>query len=120
MSPELEGISLKEVESLYDKYEKFYNRDIAIKFGLKVCIEENCGKLMERDKEEKEDEIWTCKSCKINVCGKCMNLMHKGKTCEEAENGNFRDFKNREKVTECPKCSVNIFKDSGCNHITCG
>lgn len=119
MNPELEGLNLKDLEKLYDAYERFYNRDIAIKYGLKMCIQD-CGRIMERDKSIKSGEIWTCKHCKINVCGKCMNLMHEGTSCDQADKLNFRDFKNREKVVNCPNCTVSIFKDKGCNHITCG
>jgi hypothetical protein len=60
-NPELEGLELKDLENLYDTYEKFYNRDIAVKYNLKVCIEDHCGRIMERDKTIKSGEIWTCK-----------------------------------------------------------
>ena len=78
LAEEYSGWKYSDVEHLYDKYEQFYNRDIAIKYGFKVCIEPGCGKIMEKDKKILDKEVWGCKICKINVCGMCMNLMHDG------------------------------------------
>lgn len=89
-----------------------------MRFGFKICIENGCGKIMEQDKQDKN--LWSCKTCKINVCGKCMNYMHQGTNCLTAEDEAYQAFKRRENVLECPNCKANIFKDEGCNHVRCG
>jgi len=56
-----------------------------------------------------------CWSCKINLCGQCLKVLHPGVTCA----GILTDFdKSRMKV--CPNCNMLIEKNGGCNHMVCG
>lgn len=100
---------LKEISNAFD--------DI----NIKICA--NCEKGV--DIGDFELEVMTCTECFKDTCLKCNQLDHPGKKC--FSNGNVRADKRLEiedKLTEellirCDNCNKMIFKDQGCNKVTC-
>ncbi|CAD8169882.1 unnamed protein product [Paramecium octaurelia] len=62
-------------------------------------------------------EFPTCKTCKLQFCANGCDKVHQGMTCEQYKHKTRT--KQEKGLVECPKCKVQIFKDGGCNHITC-
>ncbi|KAI1383078.1 uncharacterized protein F4822DRAFT_91881 [Hypoxylon trugodes] len=68
-----------------------------------------------------------CHECKRSLCVRHNILWHKGETCEEYERRRQRNQKNNEASEKCiqeiakpcPGCKRNIFKYTGCDHVTC-
>jgi IBR domain, a half RING-finger domain/RING-type zinc-finger len=70
-----------------------------------------------------------CPSCFKSLCSACHSIPHQGMTCEEwssSQDSKQQDKmlekwveKKKEHVKRCPKCSVLIEKDFGCNHVKC-
>lgn len=70
------------------------------------------------------ESFFTCNQCLGSVCTACKVAAHHGQTCEEykaAISGDkeFQDWKKRAGVKTCPKCSADIEKNQGCNHMSC-
>ena len=106
--------------TLYQKYQKFKNRDLALRYGLKICPNENCSKILKKEQGGKIGEFfYSCDSCLLNFCPKCMNLCHTGKECAQAIDEEFNSFKEQNDIIQCPRCGVCIYKAKGCNHMTC-
>ncbi|KAK3941518.1 hypothetical protein QBC46DRAFT_258409 [Diplogelasinospora grovesii] len=68
-----------------------------------------------------------CAECRATSCVTHDVLWHKGETCEEYDKRNKQKRKD-EKASEetiqktskkCPKCTKDVHKWTGCNHITC-
>jgi parkin len=85
------------------------------------------------DTGTKKDVI-TCIACKRTWCTLCRQAVHTGQTCVEAATGGTTTTitshsKSQEEAKtlafiaestkKCPSCDVPIFKDQGCNHMTC-
>ena len=58
---------------------------------------------------------WKCELCKRYTCNKCYNI-HEGE-CKPEDIASFELIKHETKP--CPKCSVVIFKISGCDQMWC-
>jgi hypothetical protein len=89
--------------------------------NIKICA--NCEKGI--DVGDFELEQLFCTECGKETCLKCNQLVHEGKPC--FANGNVRTDKRLEledKMTEellirCDNCHKMIYKDQGCNKVTC-
>jgi hypothetical protein len=89
--------------------------------NIKICA--NCEKGVDIGYFELEQLF--CTECGKETCLKCNQLAHEGKPC--FANGNVRTDKRLEledKITEellirCDNCHKMIFKDQGCNKVTC-
>lgn len=100
---------LKEISNAFD--------DI----NIKICA--NCEKGV--DIGEFDLKILICTECGKETCLKCNQLAHENKPC--FSNGNVRTDKRLEiedKLTEellirCDNCHKMIYKDAGCNKVTC-
>ena len=72
------------------------------------------------------DTVVQCSECLIEICTFCKVIWHEGMTCAEMkESMNPDSLKNKELmvwlgIRPCPRCSTNIEKIAGCNHMTCG
>ncbi|KAG8847693.1 hypothetical protein FRB96_001425 [Tulasnella sp. 330] len=70
--------------------------------------------------------ILLCESCLQRVCAACHVTAHEGLTCEEYREAGTPDglatklYKKANNIKACPGCGIDIWKDEGCNHITCG
>ncbi|VDC00836.1 unnamed protein product [Peniophora sp. CBMAI 1063] len=66
-----------------------------------------------------------CTSCLVLVCAHCHVEEHAGLSCAEHKDSLrphaelFARWKLENGVKSCPRCSADIQKNGGCNHITC-
>ena len=49
----------------------------------------------------------------------CRQRPHKGRGCDLKEEEGWSVFKKENHLKKCPQCGIEIYKDSGCNHMTC-
>jgi len=62
----------------------------------------------------------TCPVCKYVYCWKCTNDWHGYLSrCVNPHDGLFLLFTLGKDIQKCPKCKVRIWKNDGCNHMTC-
>jgi len=67
-----------------------------------------------------------CPGCLVKVCAGCHSAAHERRTCDAvrvAKEKNDKLFQNWLKTSGakfCPKCSIPLLKDGGCNHVRCG
>ena len=89
--------------------------------NIKLC--QHCGS--GADIGEVEQTLLVCMECFKDTCLKCNQIDHPGKECYSL--GNVVQSKRQEiedKMTEalivkCNKCNTSIFKNEGCNKVTC-
>lgn len=63
-----------------------------------------------------------CPSCLVYICPTCHGEQHMGEECGvvRAENERlFLEWKNEHDVKSCPRCTSEIEKVDGCNHMIC-
>lgn len=68
------------------------------------------------------DPLLHCPTCLVMICTSCHEFYHEGVPCRLSNEENDRLFKEwleANNVKPCPKCSSNIEKVSGCNHVLC-
>lgn len=69
--------------------------------------------------------VLLCDTCLQRICASCHTLAHEGLSCDEYAEGHtvdgkaFLAYKQANNIKSCPKCRADIFKDGGCNHVTC-
>lgn len=65
----------------------------------------------------------TCNQCLVGICTACKNVAHNGQTCAQYKSGiddsGYEEWKRAQGVKTCPKCSADLQKAGGCNHMTC-
>jgi IBR domain, a half RING-finger domain/Zinc finger, C3HC4 type (RING finger) len=72
------------------------------------------------------ETVVQCSECLAEICTSCKVIWHEGMTCAEMkESLNPDSVRNKQLMAKlgihaCPRCSTNIEKISGCNHMTCG
>jgi len=69
------------------------------------------------DMDIKQDNLY-CVSCTNTTCLLCGQKSHEGKPCEK-ERLNIEDKLTKEILLSCTRCKKSIFKEDGCNKITC-
>jgi len=61
-----------------------------------------------------------CGECGYAYCWKCTNDWHGYfSRCVQTHDGAFIKFTLGKDIQSCPKCRVRIWKNDGCNHMTC-
>jgi IBR domain, a half RING-finger domain/Zinc finger, C3HC4 type (RING finger) len=67
-----------------------------------------------------------CPGCLVKICAGCHSAAHDRRTCDsvQAEKENkdklFQTWLKTSGAKHCPKCSIPLLKDGGCNHVRCG
>jgi len=62
----------------------------------------------------------TCDQCGYTYCWSCSNEWHGYfSRCVDDQDGAFIKFTMGRDIQTCPKCRVRIWKNDGCNHMTC-
>lgn len=90
--------------------------------NIKLCQHCGCGTDIGEDYEQ---SLLVCMECFKDTCLKCNQVYHPGKQCYSL--GNISQGKRQEiedKMSEaiiikCKKCNTSIFKNEGCNKVTC-
>ncbi|KAF2769578.1 hypothetical protein EJ03DRAFT_89184 [Teratosphaeria nubilosa] len=66
-----------------------------------------------------------CTTCCTTICTQCNVPLHNGEMCREYQErvsghlAQLQEYLDSGKAKRCPKCTVVIEKDAGCNHMTC-
>lgn len=66
--------------------------------------------------------VLQCPECLICICSSCHKEQHEGEQCAEISEENdrlFREWKEVHGVKQCPRCTSELQKIAGCNHVTC-
>jgi hypothetical protein len=71
------------------------------------------------DNNNKKQIILTCVDNGHEFCMNCRQLPHKGRDCDLKEEQGWSMFRKENNLKKCPKCGIEIYKDEGCNHMTC-
>lgn len=89
------------------------------------CPRPGCNTAMIADPSEK---IVICSRCEQEICFKCRQMSHKGKSCKEYEEWRKLNDENEENwsqwaktndAKQCPNCGVWIIRPTGCNQVIC-
>lgn len=132
-------------EEMHKKYVKFMKRyQISLIEGAVYCpypncesyavkpMDDNCndnttrkesieveGSDKDKEKEKKQQIILSCIENDHLFCMNCRQPPHKGRPCDVNEEVGWKFYKKANDLRKCPKCGIEIAKDSGCNHMTC-
>lgn len=114
----------KIVKFLYDfgkyqqeaKYKRFRNSNLAIRWGKKICPNQDCWAILE---EVDNGAYRSCNVCMINLCFKCNKLLHPDQECATAELVTTARAMRAQSIANCPNCGIKIYKSEGCNHMVC-
>lgn len=123
-SKTLETILDPRVLSEYNNLKKIEEiKDLCVDdINIQLC--QHCGAGADIG-ENASQKLLVCMECFKDTCLKCNQIDHPGKPCFAL--GNIVQCKRQEiedKMTDallvkCNKCNTNIFKNEGCNKITC-
>ena len=81
--------------------------------GSRFCMNLICnGKLI----SDESSETLVCTTCQTQFCTKCELVKESGHVCNESEVESINVLK---ESVRCPKCSLPVFRASGCDHMTC-
>ncbi|KIP03366.1 hypothetical protein PHLGIDRAFT_110981 [Phlebiopsis gigantea 11061_1 CR5-6] len=90
--------------------------------GIFPCKTPGCTQLYARDADGKDGGPKTvrCPSCFVSACASCGKNAHPGASCEEARHDLSEEYiDSSDDIRRCPSCQTPIFKDGGCNHVSC-
>ncbi|XP_077994653.1 putative E3 ubiquitin-protein ligase ariadne-2 [Glandiceps talaboti] len=112
-------------EGILRKYKYFTFKDhVQSHYKLRFCIGPNCDILMKA--EDPAAKRCRCSQCNISFCFRCSGKYHAPTDCDvikkwltkcrdDSETANYISAHTK----DCPKCSVCIEKNGGCNHMQC-
>lgn len=94
---------------------------------IRYCPTPDCPQVYMCAGRDAENKVQQCPSCLMSICTSCHNESHTGMTCAELQL--YKDPTEQERrnevwaqengVKRCPRCSVWIMKEEGCDHMTC-
>ena len=67
-----------------------------------------------------------CPGCLVKICAGCHSMAHDRRTCDavqvekEKNDKLFQKWLQTSGAKYCPRCSIPLLKDGGCNHVRCG
>jgi hypothetical protein len=110
-------------EETFKKYQKFMKRyQISLIVNAVYCPHPNCESYAlkpENANDNNKQIILTCLENEHSFCMNCRQLPHKGRDCNLKEEEGWSVFRKENHLKKCPQCGIEIYKDSGCNHMTC-
>eukprot|EP00762_Andalucia_godoyi_P000308 ANDGO_03212.mRNA.1 E3 ubiquitin-protein ligase dbl4 len=107
------------------RYETFLTRSfVDDNPNVRWCPAPNCGNAVSAE-NAKWNTVCEC-SCQKRFCFGCGADPHNPAPCKVVKDWMSREVKESatsewlvKNTRDCPKCSVRIHKDGGCNHVTC-
>ena len=110
-------------EETFKKYQKFMKRyQISLIVNAVYCPHPNCESYAlkpENANDNNKQIILTCLENEHSFCMNCRQLPHKGRDCNLKEEEGWSVFRKENHLKKCPQCGIEIYKDFGCNHMTC-
>lgn len=87
---------------------------------LRYCPAENCTAVF----QPTTSALITCSSCLNCICTTCRCIYHRGQSCAEYVDmrnnpEGLRQYYQEHDVSECPACSMRMFRAEWCAHIIC-
>ena len=102
---------------MFEKYLKFkYVTLINLDPHKMWCPGNNCDNILTRNGNEIKIK---CDKCGLETCFNCRLAWHEKATCEKAMEKEFKLYKRKFQIKNCPKCKSRIEKNGGCNHMRC-
>ena len=89
---------------------------------LAPCRTPGCTQLFAKDASDRArgSRVAKCPSCFVSACAACGKTPHQGVSCEMAGRDLSEEYINNGRdIRRCPHCNTPIFKDGGCNHVSC-
>jgi uncharacterized Zn finger protein (UPF0148 family) len=74
----------------------------------KLCMNSMCNGYLDQD--------YNCMTCSTDFCKKCEKLKKPNHKCKKEDLDSINLINN---MTHCPKCHLPVFKNEGCDSITC-
>ncbi|XP_058757064.1 E3 ubiquitin-protein ligase RSL1-like [Vicia villosa] len=122
----LESILPKEL--IVEWESAIYESSISLKKKI-YCPYKNCSVMMVNDGEEVVTSC-ECPSCHRLFCAQCKVPWHVDMSCrrfqkstkgqhEKELDEKFMELAKRKKWQKCPKCSMHVQRNGGCEHISC-
>lgn len=86
---------------------------LKVRAQQKKCFYQVCTGFLEAN-----GNVWVCMLCDSRFCKKCENalVLSSGHTCNEAD---VKSLGLINDMIRCPGCNLPVFKDIGCDFITC-
>jgi hypothetical protein len=76
--------------------------------NMKRCFNTVCKGFLNDD--------FQCQSCQNVFCKKCETVVYNAHLCKQSDLDSVNLINN---MVKCPGCQLPVFKNEGCNHITC-
>lgn len=100
----------------FQKYKAFLKNQT---IGIRFCPHISCGVALEEPLHSQHRRV-KCSACQEESCMRCGRAFHRIPICRSTESQLRKSTKELRKIMRpCPKCSVSIEKNGGCNHMTC-
>ncbi|CAD8128810.1 unnamed protein product [Paramecium sonneborni] len=108
----MESILEPEMMSKLKKFRKI--KQLQLDPDIVWCPRLGCEETLKRNQSKRLQ----CK-CGQEICRKCGRERHKGKSCNDQIDKDFKNTIKKLKIQKCKKCQSPIQKSDGCNHMTC-
>ena len=102
-----------------DAYEIYLNKKFLklrhLDPNLRYCPKPGCAKAFYPDSRSKTTKC----PCGTVICHECFNPSHEGKSCSEANVGEYQMFMGDPNIRKCFMCKTVIDRYIGCAHVLC-
>ncbi|KAG8999226.1 hypothetical protein FRB94_006360 [Tulasnella sp. JGI-2019a] len=105
--------------------EAWYFRRLLSSMEYFSCPDPACGAPIEEPSERLSSHlrVVACPRCRVDICFRCRQLDHPGRTCKEANTNKsdtaLYELAQRLHWRRCPKCKILVERIEGCKHMTC-
>lgn len=80
------------------------------------CMNGQCTGHLDDDDDNKHKGVYECDTCENKFCIKCEKKIGKKHECKKEDLDSVSIVND---MIRCPGCKLPVFKNVGCNHITC-
>lgn len=104
-------------ESEYNKFQELVLKKMAYKNSVaQVCPKPGCARPLAGFKDNGGEIVCICGT---QICSKCLNFAHIGKSCLQAVDPEFELFAQDNDIRYCIICKTPVSRVEGCLHMTC-
>lgn len=84
------------------------------------CPHTTCGRWISPRHIKQNSQAQKCPHCRARICSSCRDLAHGHRDCvKDPDLGQVLEVARRHRWQRCPNCHILVFKNGGCNHMTC-